>query len=109
MQYRMNEEIMRFSSDWFYNSAMTAAPDARWRGILDYDTPIEWHDTAEVREAVEAAESASSESDGEDSSAQADSTSFREALSGHSFGRVNKDEARLTPPPCRTISRVSAS
>ncbi|MDE6335864.1 MAG: AAA family ATPase, partial [Muribaculaceae bacterium] len=45
MQYRMNEEIMRFSSDWFYAGAMKAAPEVHYRGILDYDTPIEWIDT----------------------------------------------------------------
>lgn len=47
MQYRMNEAIMRFSSDWFYGGRLEAAPSVRHRGILDLDTPIEWIDTGE--------------------------------------------------------------
>ena len=35
MQYRMNEEIMRFSSDWFYDGQVEAAPEVKYRGILD--------------------------------------------------------------------------
>ena len=31
----MNESIMRFSSDWFYGGKLVAAPDVRFRGILD--------------------------------------------------------------------------
>jgi len=69
-QYRMNEEIMRFSSDWFYNGEMEAAPDVRFRSILDLDTPITWIDTA----AVEA----------------------KEEFVGENFGRINREEALLT-------------
>ncbi|MDE6771161.1 MAG: AAA family ATPase [Muribaculaceae bacterium] len=85
-QYRMNEEIMRFSSDWFYNGAMKAAPEVKFRGILDYDTPIEWIDTAETSLGYDNPEEPSSEPD----------ISFRETLAGNSFGRLNKDEAILT-------------
>jgi len=42
MQYRMNEEIMRFSSDWFYNGQVECAPDVKYRSVLDYDVPMEW-------------------------------------------------------------------
>ena len=45
VQYRMNEVIMRFSSDWFYNGQLVAAPEVKHRGILDFDAPIEWKDT----------------------------------------------------------------
>lgn len=80
LQYRMNEDIMRFSSQWFYNGLMQAAPEARFRGILDFDIPIEWIDTSEVaRENEEEAPD-----------------SFREAIADENFGRINKDEARLT-------------
>lgn len=84
-QYRMHEEIMRFSSEWFYKGAMEAAPDVKWRGILDYDTPIEWIDTASLipEDSVSA--------DGDESP-----ETFRESLSGGNFGRVNKDEGLLT-------------
>jgi len=42
MQYRMHEDIMRFSSDWFYHNQMVAAPEVRNRSILDLDLPITW-------------------------------------------------------------------
>ncbi|MGX8696409.1 MAG: AAA domain-containing protein, partial [Prevotella sp.] len=45
MQYRMNEDIMRFSSDWFYHNMMQAAPQVQHRSILDLDLPMTWIDT----------------------------------------------------------------
>lgn len=93
-QYRMNEEIMRFSSDWFYNGEMTAAPEVRYRGILDYDTPIEWLDTSVISSALTGQT--------EDDQVQEPETdletekTFKEAIAGNSFGRINKDEALLT-------------
>jgi len=44
VQYRMNEEIIRFSSDWFYHGQVESAPEVRYRGILDLDVPMEWVD-----------------------------------------------------------------
>ncbi len=81
MQYRMNDEIMRFSSDWFYSGSMTAAPEVRYRGILDYDTPIEWIDTAQA-----AISEPGIEQDEPD-------ITFRESIVGESHGRINRDEA----------------
>ena len=69
VQYRMNEDIMRFPSRWFYHDLLEAAPDVRHRGILDLDTPIEWIDTT-----------------GRD---------FKEQFVGETFGRINRDEADL--------------
>lgn len=85
MQYRMNEEIMRFSSDNFYHGAMVAAPDVKYRGILDYDSPIEWVDTAGLH-GLESGEHEESK----------DMVQFRESLTNGSYGRVNRDEALLT-------------
>ena len=48
IQYRMHEAIMRFSSDWFYQGALQAAPEVSHRGILQWDSPITWIDTAEL-------------------------------------------------------------
>lgn len=43
VQYRMNETLMRFSSDWFYGGELQAAPTVRDRSILEYlDTPLVW-------------------------------------------------------------------
>ena len=69
-QYRMNEDIMRFSSEWFYHGKVESAPDVRHRSVLDYDIPMLWIDTADM--------------------------SCREEFVGESYGRINKTEARLT-------------
>ncbi|MDE6422677.1 MAG: AAA family ATPase [Muribaculaceae bacterium] len=112
-QYRMNEEIMRFSSDWFYSGAMKAAPEVRYRGILDYDTPIEWIDTASASfNASPARENENDSNIHSDTkvtsipsiSSDANSSSefpeiiesdsaFRESIAGESHGRINRDEA----------------
>ena len=70
MQYRMNEDIMRFSSDWFYNGQVEAAPMVKYRGILDLDKAIEWKDTS--------------------------GNAYHEEFVGDNFGRINKEEAQLT-------------
>ena len=70
MQYRMNEKIMQFSSDWFYDGKVIAAPEVCHRGILDYDLPMIWIDTS--------------------------GTEAYEQFVGESFGRINKKEAALT-------------
>lgn len=44
VQYRMNEAIMRFSSQWFYQGEVQSDPSVRHRSVLDYDNPIEWID-----------------------------------------------------------------
>ena len=81
IQYRMHQDIMKFSNDWFYHGAMQAAPDVRYRSILDYDTPIQWTDT-----------STTTTDTAEEDSPQA----FREALAGQTMGRINRDEALLS-------------
>ncbi len=48
VQYRMNKAIMRFSSDWFYGGRLQAAEEVKCRGILDFDSPVEWLDTSEM-------------------------------------------------------------
>ena len=70
MQYRMNDAIMRFSSKWFYDGKLYAAPEVKHRGILDYDTPIVWVNT--------------------------EGMDFTEEVAGESFGRINKAEAELS-------------
>ena len=78
VQYRMNEEIMRFSSDWFYGNQVESAPEVKYRSILDLDIPMTWIDTSEFELP-------------EDSS-----LTFKEEFVGESFGRINKAEAELT-------------
>ncbi len=92
VQYRMHEDIMRFSAKWFYNNGIEAAPDVRHRGILDYDTPIEWLDTSQILPENDAD---SNNTDTPMLTAQPE-ISFRETMAGESHGRLNKDEALLT-------------
>lgn len=69
IQYRMHEDIMRFSSHWFYQDELKAAPEVSRRGILAYDTPIVWFDTADC--------------------------DFEEDRLSESMSRINKQEAVL--------------
>ena len=70
VQYRMNDEIMRFSSDWFYGGMLQSAPEVKYRSMLDFDTPIEWVNT--------------------------EGMDCNEEFVGESFGRINKAEAELS-------------
>ena len=70
MQYRMNDDIMRFSSDYFYHGEVESAPNVKHRGILDYDDAIAWVDTSDME--------------------------AHEEFVGETFGRINKTEAKLT-------------
>ena len=56
MQYRMHEDIMRFSSDWFYHNLMVAAPEVQHRSILDLDLPMTWIDTSSLECRVDSVE-----------------------------------------------------
>ena len=69
LQYRMNDEIMRFSSEWFYGGVLRSAPEVKYRSILDFDTPIEWVNT--------------------------EGMDCNEEFIGESYGRINKPEAEL--------------
>jgi superfamily I DNA and/or RNA helicase len=46
-QYRMNEDIMAFSSRWFYHGRLQAAPEVAHRLVSPLDTPLTWLDTSE--------------------------------------------------------------
>jgi len=67
VQYRMHDQIMRFSSDWFYEGKVESAPEVRYRSILDWDTPMMWVESPSP-----------------------------EAFVGTNHGRINKAEAELT-------------
>ena len=81
IQYRMNEDIMRFSSDYFYHGEVESAPEVKYRSILDMDLPMTWIDTGAFADSV---------SDGSVVG------TFKEEFVGESFGRINKAEAELT-------------
>lgn len=45
VQYRMSNEIMQFPNQEFYEGRLTSASSVRYRGILDWDTAVEWIDS----------------------------------------------------------------
>jgi superfamily I DNA and/or RNA helicase len=47
VQYRMNKEIMGFSSRWFYHGKLTAAPQVANQLVSPIDTPLMWLDTSQ--------------------------------------------------------------
>ena len=101
IQYRMNDEIMRFSSDWFYGGKVESAPQIKYRSVLDYDHPITWIDTSnEENQITIEGEDAPEDSDFTSSSVSAanqnSDLNFKEQFVGESFGRINKAEAELT-------------
>ena len=90
IQYRMNEEIMRFSSDWFYHGEVESAPQIKYRSILEDDSPITWIDTSNEENQV------TIEGDDVVLGEKRDDMNFHEQFVGESFGRINKAEADLT-------------
>lgn len=70
LQYRMNDDIMRFSSEWFYEGILQSASEVKYRSILDFDTPIEWINT--------------------------EGLDCNEEFIGENYGRINKPEAELS-------------
>ena len=117
IQYRMNDDIMRFSSDWFYGGKVESAPQIKYRSVLDYDHPITWIDTSNEEnqitiegedapeDSASTSSSASSSNSSSTSAAHQNSASavnqnsdlnFKEQFVGESFGRINKAEAELT-------------
>jgi len=79
IQYRMNDDIMRFSSNYFYEGKVESAPEVKYRSILDLDTPMEWISP-----------------ENQESSDIPEKLAYREQFVGESFGRINKAEAELT-------------
>ena len=101
IQYRMNEEIMRFSSDWFYGGQVESAPQIKYRSILDFDHPISWIDTSNEEnqitiEGEDSLEDSASTSSSSSAANQNSDLNFKEQFVGESFGRINKAEAELT-------------
>ena len=86
VQYRMNETLMRFSSDWFYGGKLEAAPEVRHRSLLDeLDTPLVWIDT-----------STTLPEEGDEAAAASLPQKVNEEFVGGTYGRINRTEAQLT-------------
>lgn len=95
IQYRMNDEIMRFSSDWFYGGKVESAPQIKYRSVLDYDHPITWIDTSNEENQI-TIEGEDAPEDPASAANQNSDLNFKEQFVGESFGRINKAEAELT-------------
>lgn len=76
VQYRMNDAIMKFSSDWFYHGEVESDKSVQHRSVLDYENPIMWIDGSELVE-------------------EDDEIDFSEQFVGENHGRINKAEAEL--------------
>ena len=89
VQYRMNDAIMKFSSDWFYHGEVESHESVRHRSILDWDHPIQWVDGNEIlKEVNESLEQQGASEDKLD-------IDFTEQFIGENHGRINKAEAEL--------------
>jgi superfamily I DNA and/or RNA helicase len=51
VQYRMCDTIMQFPNQEFYEGKLQSAPEVKYRGILDWDTAVEWVDSGAEAES----------------------------------------------------------
>ena len=101
VQYRMNDAIMKFSSDWFYHGEVESHESVRHRSILDWDHPIQWVDGNEIlKEVNESWEQQGASEDKLD-------IDFTEQFIGENHGRINKAEAELVLTTlCNYIEKI---
>ena len=85
VQYRMNDSIMKFSSDWFYHGEVESDGSVKHRSVLDYEHPIEWIDGHEMLQQVNQELKEEEKLD----------IDFAEQFIGENHGRINKAEAEL--------------
>lgn len=85
VQYRMNDDIMKFSSDWFYHGEVQSDASVKYRSVLDYEHPIQWIDGNEMLQQV-------NEELKDEEKLNID---FTEQFIGENHGRINKAEAEL--------------
>lgn len=87
VQYRMADDIMQFPNKEFYDGCLYSDPCVKYRGILDWDTPIEWIE-AEEPDASDISNSA-------DNFDYSDPITFGESSAPDGISRVNPAEAQL--------------
>lgn len=85
VQYRMNDAIMQFPSDWFYGGQVQSDESVRHRSVLDWETPILWVDGNEMQQEVNSRLA-------EEDKLNID---FAEQFIGENHGRINRAEAEL--------------
>ena len=85
VQYRMNDDIMKFSSNWFYHGQVESDDSVKHRSVLDLEHPIQWIDGNEMLQQV-------NEELKDEEKLKID---FTEQFIGENHGRINKAEAEL--------------
>lgn len=99
VQYRMNEELMRFSSEWFYGGQLQAAPEVSRRSLLDeMDWPLVWVETGGT-----ATPHADSGTDGANNGDNPSTLRSEELSAGRS--RINREEAQAAIAALRMYVR----
>ena len=85
VQYRMNDAIMQFSSNWFYGGEVQSDESVKYRSVLDFENPIQWVDGNEMLQEVNQELEQEEKLD----------IDFTEKFIGENHGRINKAEAEL--------------
>ena len=89
VQYRMNDDIMRFSSDWFYQGKVESDESVRHRSVLDFEHSIQWIDGNEIMQQV------NEDLEKQGACEEKLDIDFTEQFVGENHGRINKAEAEL--------------
>lgn len=89
VQYRMNDDIMKFSSDWFYHGAVESDESVKHRSVLDFEHSIQWIDGNEILQQV------NEDLEKQGASKEKLDIDFTEQFIGENHGRINKAEAEL--------------
>ncbi len=98
VQYRMCDTIMQFPNHEFYGGQLTSAPEVKYRGILDWDTAIEWIDSPPALPIREGAVTSEKENTllSKHSAPSLIGRAGGEPESSSGLSRVNVSEAQLT-------------
>ena len=102
VQYRMCDEIMQFPNREFYDGQLHSDPSVKYRGILDWDTAIEWIESEEENGKVKS-ENGNLKTENDESAPKQNSfhlsdLSFPfndgESLASDGLSRINPAEAK---------------
>lgn len=100
VQYRMNDTLMQFSNRYFYHGLLQSAPEVKYRGLLDWDTAMEWIDTSDAEALRPYLSAETSSPTGTDASAAgeawAETVAYGEEQAPDGLSRINRPEAELT-------------
>ena len=95
-QYRMCDAIMQFPNEEFYEGLLESDPSVKYRGILDWDTAMEWIGTKEQDEHMHASSNATPPSGDREGAGNPDEYGVGGEVGGLSESYSNPFEAELT-------------